>query len=166
MGQIEEALRSRALEHFVLVRRAAALESANMRREKRVVVAQKPIRSQRMLIRDRDSRPCSEICPFLKSGRRDRQNRGPRAGYGLPDAMSGKRRISRTDGAIRRSLWLKPRDVRTDDGVHRPREMRQSCQRNPVGSSEDPDSLYLATDAFCSGDTANANESESLGDAI
>jgi hypothetical protein len=32
------------------------------------VVAQKPIRSQRMLIRDRDSRPCSEICPFSESG--------------------------------------------------------------------------------------------------
>jgi integrase len=39
------------------------------------VVAQKPIRSQRMLIRDRDSRPCSEICPFSESGHRDRQNR-------------------------------------------------------------------------------------------
>ena len=37
MSQIEEALRSRALEHFVLVVRPAALESANMRREKRVL---------------------------------------------------------------------------------------------------------------------------------
>jgi hypothetical protein len=38
------------------------------------VVAQKPIRSQRMLIRDRDS-----ICPFSESGHRDRQNRGSRS---------------------------------------------------------------------------------------
>ena len=35
MSQIEEALRSRALEHFVVG--PAALESANMRREKRVL---------------------------------------------------------------------------------------------------------------------------------
>jgi hypothetical protein len=39
------------------------------------VVAQKLSRSQRMLIRDRDSRPCSEICPFSESGYRDGQNR-------------------------------------------------------------------------------------------
>ena len=37
MSQIEEALRSRPVEHFVLVLRPAALESANMRREKRVL---------------------------------------------------------------------------------------------------------------------------------
>ena len=37
MSQIEEALRSRALAHFVLVVGPAALESANMRREKRVL---------------------------------------------------------------------------------------------------------------------------------
>jgi len=34
VSQIEEALRSRALEHFVLVVRPAALESANMRPRK------------------------------------------------------------------------------------------------------------------------------------
>jgi hypothetical protein len=43
------------------------------------VFAQKPIRSQRDLIRDRDSRPCWEICPFSESGHRDRQNREPRS---------------------------------------------------------------------------------------
>ena len=29
--------------------------------------AQKPVRSQRALTRDRDSRPCLEICPFSES---------------------------------------------------------------------------------------------------
>jgi hypothetical protein len=40
----------------------------------RPVVPQKPIRSQRMLIRDRDSRPCSEICPFSESSHRESHN--------------------------------------------------------------------------------------------
>jgi hypothetical protein len=64
----------------------------------------------------------------------------------------------RSDGAIRRSLWLRLRDVRTDDGVHRPREMRRSCQRKAVRSSGDPDSLYLGTDAFCSDDNNENNK--------
>src|SRR6516162_1863356 len=42
VSQIEEALRSRALEHFVPVVRPAALESANMRREKRVLPGPSP----------------------------------------------------------------------------------------------------------------------------
>jgi hypothetical protein len=59
---------------------------------------------------------------------------------------------------------LRLRDVRTDDGVHRPREMRRSCRRKAVGSSGDPDSPYLATDAFCSDDTTkqpNTHNTES-----
>jgi hypothetical protein len=139
------------------------------RRHPRPVVAQKPIRSQRMLIRDRDSRPCSEICPFSESGHRDRQNResqsSPSPGYGLPYAMGGKGRISPERRRDRRSLWLRPRDVRTDDGVRRPREMRRSCQRKAVGSSGDPDSLYLATDAFCSDDNNENNKTKRDGGA-
>jgi hypothetical protein len=53
---------------------------------------------------------------------------------------------------------LRLRDVRTDDGVHRPREMRRSCQRKAVGSSGDPDSLYLGTDAFCCDDNNENNK--------
>ena len=71
----------------------------------------------------------------------------------------------RSDGAIRPLLWLRPRDVRTDDGVHRPREMRRSCQRKAVGSSGDPDSLYLATDAFCSDDNNENNKTKPDGGA-
>jgi hypothetical protein len=36
--------------------------------------------------------------------------------------------------------------------------MRRSCQRKAVGSSEDPDSLYLAADAFCSDDNNENNK--------
>ena len=86
-----------------------------------------------------------------------------RPGYRLPYAMGGRGRIlpKRRD---RRSLWLRPRDVRTDDGVRRPREMRRSCQLKAVGSSEDSDSLYLVTDEFCSGGTTkqpNTHNTES-----
>jgi hypothetical protein len=78
--------------------------------------------------------------------------------------MSGNGRISAKRPRDRRSLRLRPRDVRTDDGVHRPREMRRSCQLKAVGSSVDLDSLYLATDAFCSDDTTkqpNTHNTES-----
>src|ERR1700752_2749675 len=75
--------------------------------------------------------------------------------------MGGKGRISSERRRDRRPLWLRPRDVRTDDGVHRPREMRRSCQRKAVGSSGDPDSLYLATDAFCSDDTTKQSNPHS-----
>src|SRR5215469_12649531 len=78
--------------------------------------------------------------------------------------MSGKRRISPKRPRDRRSWRLKPRDVRTDDGVHRPPEMRLPCQLKAVGSSGDPDSLYLVTNAFCSDDTTkqpNTHNTES-----
>ena len=87
------------------------------------------------------------------------------AGYRVPYAMSGKRRISPERRRDRRSLWLRLRDVRTDDGVRRPREMRQFCQRKAVGSGGDPDSLYLATDAFCSDDNNENNKTKRDGGA-
>jgi hypothetical protein len=132
---------------------------------RRPVVAQKPIRSQRMLIRDRDSRRCSEICPFSEYGHRDRQNRvailtGPWSMDCPTQWVEGTGATARFDDRC----VLRLRDVRTDDGVHRPREMRRSCQRKAVGSSGDPDSLYSATGAFCSDDTTkqpNAHNTES-----
>jgi hypothetical protein len=150
--------------------------------------AQKPIRLQRMLIRDRDSRPCSEISPFSESGLSLLKNPSDHRGcssatafvrsrnpvtviskiesrnldrapdMGCPTQWVERDGSRRSDGAIRPLLWLRPRDVRTDDGVHRPREMRRSCQRKAVESSGDPDSLYLATDAFCSDDNKENNK--------
>src|SRR5215467_13205429 len=77
---------------------------------------------------------------------------------GCPTQWAERDGSRRGDGAIRRSLWLRPRDVRTDDGVHRPREMRRSCQRKAIGSSGDPDRLYLGTDAFCCDDNNENNK--------
>jgi hypothetical protein len=68
------------------------------------------------------------------------------ADMALPHAMSGEERISPKRPRNRLSLWLRPRDVRTDDAVHRPREM--SCQLKAVGSRGGPDNLCLMTDAF------------------
>ena len=53
---------------------------------------------------------------------------------------------------------LRLRDVRTDDGVHRPPEMRLPCRLEAVGLSGDPDSLYLGKDAFCSDDNNENNK--------
>jgi hypothetical protein len=74
---------------------------------------------------------------------------------GVACAMNGKGRMSPKGPPDRLSLWLRPRDVRTGDAAHRPREMRRSCQLKADGCRGDPDSLYLATDAFCSCDTTN-----------
>jgi hypothetical protein len=131
-----------------------------------VVFAQKPIRSQRALIRHRDSRPRSEICwnpvgVMVKIEPRSYR----RSGYRVPYAMSGKRRISPKRPRDRRSMWLKPRDVRTGDGVHRPPEMRLPCQLKAVGSRGDPDSRYLVTDAFCSDDNNQNNKTKRDGGA-
>jgi len=35
--------------------------------------------------------------------------------------------------------WFRRHDVRTDDAIHRPREMRLSCQLKAVGFGGDPD---------------------------
>ena len=88
-----------------------------------------------------------------------------RAGYRVPYAMSGKRRISPKRPRDRRSMWLKPRDVRTDDGVRRPPEMRLPCRLEAVGLSGDPDSLYLVTDAFCFDDSNENNKTKRDGGA-
>jgi hypothetical protein len=89
-----------------------------------------------------------------------------RPGYGLPYAISGKGGISpKRPRESTITGWLRPRDVRTDDGVHRPREMRRSCQLKAVESSEAPDSLYLVTDAFCSGDNNENNKTKRDGGA-
>jgi hypothetical protein len=53
--------------------------------------------------------------------------------------MSGKGRISPKRPRDRLSSWLRRRHVRTDDAVHRPREMRRSRQLKAVGSGGSPD---------------------------
>jgi hypothetical protein len=75
-----------------------------------------------------------------------------RPGYGRCPAQRVERGISSKRPPDRLSLWLRPREVRSGDAAHRPREMRRSCQPKAVGYDEDPDSLYLATDPLCSGD--------------
>jgi hypothetical protein len=115
------------------------------------------VRHPRKLVRSRN--PVTVIVK-IKSRDLDR-----RAGYGLLYAMSGKGRISPKRPRDRRSLWLRPRDVGTDDGVHRPREMRRSCQLKAVGCRGDPDSLYLVTDAFCSDDSNENNKTKRDGGA-
>ena len=54
-------------------------------------------------------------------------------------------------------VWLRPRDVRSGDAAHRPREMRQSCRLKAVGCGGDRDSLCLVTDVFCSGDNIESS---------
>ena len=88
-----------------------------------------------------------------------------RSGYALLYARSGKGRISPKRPRDRRLLWLRSRNVGTDDGVHRPREMRRSCQLKAVGCRGDPDSLYLVADAFCSDDSNENNKTEREGGA-
>jgi hypothetical protein len=65
----------------------------------------------------------------------------------------------------RLSLWLRPRDVRSGDVAHRPREMRRSCQLKAAGCGGNPDSLYVVTDAFCSCDNNENNKTKLDGGA-
>jgi hypothetical protein len=84
---------------------------------------------------------------------------------GVACAMNGKGRMSPKGPPDRLSLWLRPRDVRSGDAAHRPREMRRSCQLKADGCRGDPDSLYLATDAFCSCDKNENNKTKLDGGA-
>jgi hypothetical protein len=61
----------------------------------------------------------------------------------LPHPMSGKGRISPKLPRDRLSLWLRPRDVRIDDAVHQPQEVRRCRQLKSVGSGGGPDSLLF-----------------------
>jgi hypothetical protein len=139
----------------LLITDVTLLKSSNLRAQLRfkggatytltLVFAQKPIRSRRAVIRDRDSRPCSEIRLFSGSGHRSKSRAEISTGTRIRAALrndSKGRDLAKATARID-DHWLRPRDVRTDDGVHRPREMRRSCQLKAVESSEAPDSLYL-----------------------
>jgi hypothetical protein len=119
----------------------------------RPVLTQKPIRSQSAAIRNRDCRPCSEICRFSESGHLDRQHRDldRRRAYGHCPTKQPRDLLS---------SWLRRRDVRTDDAVHRPREVRRSRQLKAVGSDGGPDNPCLMTDAFYSYDNSENSKTK------
>jgi hypothetical protein len=111
------------------------------------VLAQKSIGSRSPFIRNNraprlwtDDRSFQDMCASVAAG-----GEGPDLTDGI--AVDGLR-------------WLRPRDVRSDNGGRRPPEMQRSCQPTEIGCGGGPDNLCLVTDAFCSCDNSENNKTK------
>jgi len=82
--------------------------------------------------------------------------------WALPQAMSGKGRISPKRPRDRLSSWLRRRDVRTDDAVHR---LGKCLPAEGRWIRRGLDNLCLMTDAFYSYDNSENNRTKRDGGA-